>query len=65
MVRTELDYEQYKTIRKSTSISDRILFWRKDNPEDAASAATDNATGNEPVTIESTTAKPRVKLPGT
>jgi len=65
LVRTELDYEEYKTIRKSTSISDRILFWRKDNPEDAASAATDNATGNAPVSIESTTAKPRVKLPGT
>ena len=65
MIRTRLDYEEFKSVRKSTSITDRILFWRKDNPEDAASAATDNATGSEPVTIESTTAKPRVKLPGT
>ena len=65
MIRTEVDYEEFKTIRKSRSISDRILFWRKDNPEDAESAATDNATGSAPVTIESTTAKPRVKLPGT
>jgi hypothetical protein len=65
LVRTQLDYEEFKTIRKSTSITDRVMFWRKDNPEDAESAAMDNATGNEPVTIESTTAKPRVKLPGT
>ncbi|HAE27653.1 MAG TPA: DUF3035 domain-containing protein [Hyphomonas adhaerens] len=65
MIRTKVDYEEFKTIRKSRSISDRILFWRKDNPEDAESAATDNATGSAPVTIESTTAKPRVKLPGT
>lgn len=65
LIRTELDYEEFKTIRKPQSVADRILFWRKNNPEDAESAATDNATGNEPVTIESTTAKPRIKLPGT
>jgi hypothetical protein len=65
LIRTRLDYEEFKSIRKPTTITDRILFWRKDNPEDAESAATDNATGNEPVTIESTSAKPRVKLPGT
>ena len=65
MIRTRLDYEEFKSIRKPTTITDRILFWRKDNPENAESAATDNATGNEPVTIESTSAKPRVKLPGT
>ena len=65
LVRTQLDYEEYKTIRKPQSIADRVLFWRKDNPEDAAAAAEDNATGNEEVTIESSTAKPRLKLPGT
>ena len=65
MIRTQLDYEETKTIRKSPSIADKVLFWRKDNPEDAASAASDNATGNAEVTIESTTAKPRIKLPGT
>ncbi|HPF24540.1 MAG: DUF3035 domain-containing protein [Hyphomonas sp.] len=65
MIRTQLDYESTKTIRKSTSIADRVLFWRKDNPEDAASAATDNATGNGEVTIDSSSAKPRLKLPGT
>ena len=65
LIRTELDYEETKAIRKSTSVVDKVLFWRKDNPEDAAAAAKDNATGNAPVTIESTSAKPRVKLPGT
>jgi hypothetical protein len=65
MIRTELDYEEFKTIRKSKSVADRVMFWRKDNPEDAASAAKDNATGDAPVMIESTSAKPRVKLPGT
>lgn len=65
LIRTAVDYEEFKTIRKSPSVADRILFWRKDNPEDAESAATDNATGSQPVTIESTSAKPRVKLPGT
>ena len=65
MIRTQVDYEEYKAIRKSQSVTDRILFWRKDNPEDAASAAKDNATGDGTVTIESTSAKPRVKLPGT
>jgi len=64
-IRTQLDYEETKAIRKSASVADRILFWRKDNPEDASSAATDNATGNAEVTIESSSAKPRVKLPGT
>jgi len=65
MIRTELDYEEFKTIRKPKSVADRVMFWRKDNPEDAASAAKDNATGDAPVMIESTSAKPRVKLPGT
>jgi hypothetical protein len=65
LIRTQLDYEETKAIRKSTSIADKVLFWRKDNPEDAASAATDNATGDATVTIESSTAKPSIKLPGT
>ncbi|MCA8901752.1 MAG: DUF3035 domain-containing protein [Hyphomonas sp.] len=65
LVRTEVDYDETKAIRKSKSIGDRVMFWRSDNEEDAASAAQDNATGNEPVTIESSSAKPRLKLPGT
>lgn len=64
-VRAQIDYEETRSIRKSTSISDRIFFWRKDKPEDAASAATDNATGDQPVTIERTNGGPRLRLPGT
>ncbi len=64
-VRAQVDYEETKSIRKSPSISDRILFWRKDKPEDAASAATDNATGDQPVTIERSSGGPRIRLPGT
>jgi hypothetical protein len=64
-IRAQIDWEETKAIRKSTSIADRILFWRKSNPEDAASAATDNATGDRPVTIEQTGGNSRIKLPGT
>lgn len=66
LVRVEVDYDETKAIRKSKTVADRILFWRKDNAEDAASAASDNATGSEEVTIErSSTSKPSLKLPGT
>lgn len=64
-VRAQVDYEETKAIRKSPSIADRVLFWRKNNPEDLASAATDNATGNEQVVIEQTGGGSRIKLPGT
>ena len=64
-IRSQIDWEETKAIRKSTSIADRILFWRKSNPEDAASAATDNATGDRLVTIEQTGGNSRIKLPGT
>ncbi|MBY9068429.1 DUF3035 domain-containing protein [Hyphomonas sp. WL0036] len=64
-VRAQVDYEETKAIRKSPSIADRILFWRKNNPEDAASAASDNATGNQTVVIEQAGGGSRIKLPGT
>lgn len=64
-IRTQVDYEETKSIRKSGSIADRILFWRKDKPEDLTSAATDNATGDQPVSIQKTQGGPRIKLPGT
>lgn len=64
-IRAQVDYEETRAIRKSPSIADRILFWRKDNPEDLESAATDNATGSQPVTIEQTSGGPRIRLPGT
>jgi hypothetical protein len=64
-VRAQVDYEETKAIRKSASVGDRILFWRKDKPEDIESAATDNATGDQPVVIDSTGSGPRIRLPGT
>lgn len=64
-IRTQVDYEETRAIRKSGSVADRILFWRKDKPEDLASAATDNATGDQQVTIERSKDGPRIKLPGT
>ena len=65
IIRTQVDYEETKTIRKSTSIADRILFWRADDEETAEGVATDNATGGEPVVIEQSSDAPRIKLPGT
>ncbi|MEZ5998467.1 MAG: DUF3035 domain-containing protein [Hyphomonas sp.] len=65
LIRVEVDYDETKAVRKPQGIADRILFWRKDNPEDAASAAKDNATGDAEVTIQRGTAEPRLKLPGT
>jgi len=64
-VRAQVDYEEARAIRKAPSVTDRVFFWRKDKPEDAASAATDNATGDQPVTIERTSGGPRIRLPGT
>jgi len=64
-VRAQVDYEETKAIRKSSSIGDRILFWRKDKLEDAASAATDNATGDQPVIVQQTSGGNRIRLPGT
>jgi hypothetical protein len=65
MVRSQVDYEETKTIRKSSGVVDTLLFWRKDNPEDLESARTDNATGGGEIVIEKATASTRLKLPGT
>ncbi len=65
VIRTQVDYEETKTIRKSPSIADRILFWRSDDEATAEGIATDNATGGEPVVIEKNSEAPRIKLPGT
>ncbi|PKP80550.1 MAG: DUF3035 domain-containing protein [Alphaproteobacteria bacterium HGW-Alphaproteobacteria-18] len=64
-VRAQVDWEETKAIRKSPTVADRILFWRKSNPEDLASAASDNATGDQAVVIEQTGGSSRIKLPGT
>ena len=54
-----VDWEESKTIRKSTSISDRVLFWQRGEDE-----TPDSATGGEEVTIERGSGE-RLKLPGT
>jgi len=59
VIRQQVDYEQAKIIRKSTSVSDRIMFWQRGEDE-----APDSATGGEPVTIERGSGD-RLKLPGT
>ncbi|ABI77707.1 putative lipoprotein [Hyphomonas neptunium ATCC 15444] len=64
-IRAQVDWEETKAIRKSPTIADRILFWRKSDPENVADAATDNATGDQAVTIEQTGGASRIKLPGT
>jgi len=61
VIREQVDFEEARIIRKSTSISDRVMFWRKDGEEDTG---TDSATGDEPVTIERGSGE-RLKLPGT
>ncbi|MAN47166.1 MAG: DUF3035 domain-containing protein [Alphaproteobacteria bacterium] len=65
IIRTEVDYEETKTLRKPKSIADRILFWRSDDEETIAGLESDSATGGEEVTIERTNEKARIKLPGT
>ena len=65
IIRTQVDYEETRTIRKSKTIADRILFWRHDDEELAAGIASDSATGGGEVTIERENAAPRLKLPGT
>ncbi len=65
IVRTQIDYEETRTIRKSKTIADRILFWRSDDEETLAGIDSDSATGGEDVVIERTDARPRIKLPGT
>ncbi len=62
VIRNQIDYEEMKSIRKSKSAADRILFWRKDAE---TAAEPDNATGGAPVVIEKGNASPGIKLPGT
>jgi hypothetical protein len=59
VIRQRVDWEEAKTIRKSASIADRVLFWRRDADETA-----DSATGGGDVTIERGSGE-RLKLPGT
>ncbi|MEM7491764.1 MAG: DUF3035 domain-containing protein [Pseudomonadota bacterium] len=61
IVRTQVDFEEARVIRKSGGISDRIMFWRND---DGSQETGDSATGGEGVTIERGSGD-RLKLPGT
>ena len=61
VIRSQVDYEEARVIRKSAKISDRVMFWRKGSEEDTGG---DSATGNQPVTIERGSGE-RLKLPGT
>ncbi|MBR9835808.1 MAG: DUF3035 domain-containing protein [Alphaproteobacteria bacterium] len=61
VIREQVDFEEARIIRKSTSISDRVMFWQKGGEEDDGS---DSATGDAPVTIERGSGE-RLKLPGT
>jgi hypothetical protein len=65
MVRSQVDYEETKTIRKSSALVDTVLFWRKDKPEDIEGAKTDNATGGGDVVIVKAKGSANLKLPGT
>lgn len=64
VIRGLVDYEEAKIIRRSSSMTDRVLFWRGSD-EEVEAIATDNATGGEPVVIEQSNRGERLKLPGT
>lgn len=60
IVRSQVDFEEARIVRKSSEMSDRIMFWRKDGSEQSG----DTATGGEPVQIQRGSGD-RLKLPGT
>lgn len=61
LVRAQVDYEETKTIRKKSSVVDRILFWQSDEADEDG----DSATGGGEITIERAKGAPTLKLPGT
>ncbi|MGH1422916.1 MAG: DUF3035 domain-containing protein [Hyphomonas sp.] len=60
IVRSQVDYEETKSLRKPQDIVDKVLFWKSGD-----SAAEDSATGGADIVIEKGDASPRLKLPGT
>lgn len=58
IIREQVDYEEARIIRKSTSVSDQIMDWRE------GEEVTDSATGDQDVTIDRGSGA-RLKLPGT
>ncbi len=61
VIRAQVDYEQAKVIRKSSSVSDGIIGW---NEADQEGPVSDSATADQAVTIERGSGE-RLKLPGT
>ncbi|MEO0607761.1 MAG: DUF3035 domain-containing protein [Pseudomonadota bacterium] len=59
IIRQQVDWEQAKTIRKTSSVSDRVLDW-----EGSEDDSDDSATGGGDVMIERGGGE-RLKLPGT
>lgn len=62
VIRQQVDYEQAKTIRKRSSVSERLTSWEQGDED---GAGVDTATGGEAVTIERGSGERRLKLPGT
>lgn len=60
VVRSQVDFEEARIIRKNTEASDRIMFWRNDGSQETG----DSATGGESVEIRRGSGE-RLKLPGT
>lgn len=61
VIREQVDFEEARVIRKSDSVTDRVLSWEQGGEDDTGG---DSATGNEPVTIARGSGS-RLKLPGT
>lgn len=59
VIREQVDWEEAKVIRKSASVSDRVIGWDGSGEE-----AADSATGGDDVTIARGSGE-RLKLPGT
>lgn len=59
VIREQVDWEEANVIRKSQTVSDRVIGW-----DGTDNASDDSATGGEQVTIERGSGE-RLKLPGT
>ncbi|MEL7113446.1 MAG: DUF3035 domain-containing protein [Pseudomonadota bacterium] len=59
VIREQVDWEEARVIRKSQSVSDRVMEW-----DGTDNASEDSATGGAQVTIERGSGE-RIKLPGT
>lgn len=62
-IRALIDFEESGVLRKTNSVSDRVIQW-SGTDEERAQAESDNATGGERVLVEKRGTS-RLKLPGT